>query len=138
MDRRTFFLTSAASLGLTSTPILASPLTYTPNLHREHLNNGETVILFFKASWSGTCAAQEEVLETLKSQDPSYEQNITFIDIDWDTYGPSVMADRMKITRRSTLVVLKGKREITRLVADTSERNIKKLLDSALNAARNG
>ena len=44
------------------------------------------------------------------------------------------MADRLKIPRRSTLVVLKGKGEVGRIVADTSERNIKKLMDAALAA----
>jgi thioredoxin 1 len=137
MDRRTFFLATAASYALTSLPVFAEPLTYTPGLHRDHLKDGKTVILFFKASWSGTCIAQEEVLAKLKQDNSAYDENITFINIDWDTFGPSVMADRMKIKRRSTLVALKGKGEISRLVADTSERNIKKLLDDALNAATN-
>ncbi len=58
-----------------------------------------------------------------------------FIDVDWDTYGNSVMADRLKIPRRSTLVAMKGKKEIGRIVADTSKRNIKTLVDAALDAA---
>ena len=45
------------------------------------------------------------------------------------------MADRLKIPRRSTLVAMKGKKEIGRIVADTSKRNIKTLVDAALDAA---
>jgi hypothetical protein len=76
-------------------------------------------------------------LNSLKQQNSAYEQNVTFINVDWDVYGDSVMADRLKIPRRSTLVALKGKQEIGRIVADTSERNIKKLMDAALAAATN-
>lgn len=135
MNRRTLILSAGATLVLPALPAFAAPLDYTPGLTKERLDAGETVFLDFKASWCGTCRAQERVLTDLKKQNSAYEQNITFINVDWDTYGTSEMAARMKIPRRSTLVVLKGKQEIGRLVADTSERNIKKLMDAALTAA---
>lgn len=135
MNRRTLILSGAATLVLPAVPAFAAPLDYTPGLAKERLDAGETVFLDFKASWCGTCRAQERVLTKLKAANPAYEQNVTFINVDWDTYGNSQMADRLKIPRRSTLVVLKGNQEIGRLVADTSERNIKKLMDAALAAA---
>lgn len=137
MNRRTLILSGAATLVLPASPAFAAPLDYTPGLMKERLAAGETVFLDFKAPWCGTCRAQERVLNKLKSEDGTYEQNITFINVDWDTYGKSQMADRLKIPRRSTLVALKGKQEIGRIVADTSERNIKKLMDAALSAATN-
>ena len=137
MNRRTLILSGAATLVLPALPALAAPLDYKPGLTKERLDAGETVFLDFKASWCGTCRAQERVLEALKAANGDYEKNITFINVDWDTYGNSVMADRLKIPRRSTLVALKGKQEIGRIVADTSERNIKKLMDAALAAATN-
>ena len=137
MNRRTLILSGAATLVLPALPALAAPLDYKPGLTKERLDAGETVFLDFKASWCGTCRAQERVLEALKAANGDYEKNITFINVDWDTYGNSVMADRLKIPRRSTLVALKGKQEIGRIVADTSGRNIKKLMDAALAAATN-
>ncbi|MGB7317609.1 MAG: thioredoxin family protein [Planktotalea sp.] len=135
MNRRTLILSGAATLVLPALPALAAPLEYTPGLTKERLDAGETVFLDFKADWCGTCRAQERVLTELKKQNGAYEQNITFINVDWDTYGKSVMADRLKIPRRSTLVALKGNKEIGRVIADTSERGIKKLMDAALAAA---
>lgn len=134
MNRRTI-LSLAAALAMTPLTALAAPLDYAPGLTKERLAAGETVFLDFKASWCGTCRAQENVLKKLKAGNPAYEANITFINVDWDTYGDSIMADKLKIPRRSTLVVLKGDKEIGRIVADTSERNIKKLMDAALGAA---
>ncbi|WP_085306670.1 thioredoxin family protein [Planktotalea arctica] len=135
MNRRTMILSGAATLALPALPAFAAPLDYTPGLLKERIEAGDTVFLDFKASWCGTCRAQERVLTSLKQQNPAYDENITFINVDWDTYGTSQMAERMKIPRRSTLVVLKGKEEIGRIVADTSERSIKKLMDAALSAA---
>lgn len=134
MNRRTLLslATAAALLPLTA---LAAPLDYTPGLTKERLAAGETVFLDFKASWCSTCRAQEAVIKKLKAENADYESNITFINVDWDTYGNSIMADKMRIPRRSTLVALKGRKEIGRIVADTSERNIKKLMDAALEAA---
>ncbi len=137
MNRRTLILSGAATLVLPALPAFAAPLDYTPGLMKERLAAGETVFLDFKADWCGTCRAQERVLNALKSANGAYEQNITFINVDWDTYGKSDMASRLKIPRRSTLVVLKGKKEIGRVVADTSERGIKTLMDAALTAATN-
>lgn len=135
MNRRTLILSGAAALALPALPAYAAPLDYTPGLLKERLAAGETVFLDFKASWCGTCRAQERVLTSLKQQNGAYVENVTFINVDWDTYGESQLASRLKIPRRSTLVVLKGKTEIGRIVADTSERNIKKLMDAALSAA---
>lgn len=134
MKRRDFLILSAAAA---TVPGLAqaAPLDYKPGLVQEHLAAGETVFLDFKASWCTTCAAQERVLDKLKAENPSYEHVITFVNVDWDTYRKAQFTQRLRIPRRSTLVVLKGDAEIGRLVADTREEKIKELLDAALAAA---
>ena len=136
MDRRNFLaLSGAATLSATAGRAGAAPLDYAPGLVTERLKAGETVFLDFKASWCTTCKAQERALEALKSENPAYEQAITFINVDWDTYGKSDLAKSLKIPRRSTLVVLKGDKELGRIVADTSKASIKALMDTALAAA---
>lgn len=134
MDRRTFLIAAGASL-LTPGMALAKPLDYTPGLVRDRLAKGETLFLDFKASWCTTCAAQERVLTALKSENPAYERRLTFINIDWDEFGRSDIVKRMNIPRRSTLVVLKGDAELGRIVAQTSRKQIKALMDTALQAA---
>jgi thiol-disulfide isomerase/thioredoxin len=134
MDRRSFLALSAAGLAL-PTFAMAKPIDYTPGLLEERLKAGETVFLDFKASWCSTCAAQERVLDKLKAENPAYENVITFVNVDWDTYRKAQFTQRLRIPRRSTLVVLKGDTEIGRLVAETREEKIRDLLDSALAAA---
>ena len=52
--------------------------------------------------------------------------------VDWDTYkGHSVTKSR-RIPRRSTLVLIKGGKEVGRLVAATGKETIKSLLDKGL------
>ncbi|MDA7429397.1 thioredoxin domain-containing protein [Primorskyibacter aestuariivivens] len=136
MKRRDFLVLSAvaAAAGLPM-QAHAAPLDYKPGMLKDRLNAGETVFLDFKADWCGTCQAQERVIKALKEENPAYEANITFINVNWDVYGSSQMASRMKIPRRSTLVVLKGDDELGRLVADTREDKIRALMDVALNAS---
>jgi hypothetical protein len=74
------------------------------------------------------------VINALIKEDPAYKTAITFMNVDWDTWGESAIVKEMKIPRRSTLVVLKGSKELGRLVADTSEANIRALMDTALAA----
>ena len=132
MKRRDFIALGGASLGALAAPAWAGPLQYTDGLLKAHLAAGDTVFLDFKASWCSTCAAQERLLQGLKAQNPAYEANITFIDVDWDQYGRSDLVRRLKIPRRSTLVVMKGDQEYGRIVAQTGVDQIKQLMDGAL------
>ncbi|RMD89459.1 MAG: thioredoxin [Alphaproteobacteria bacterium] len=132
MHRR-LFLAAAAALAL-ATPAPAAE-DYTPGLVKKALAEGKTVFLDFKASWCTTCAAQERVIEALKAENPAYEQAITFINVDWDAYRGAEITRALKIPRRSTLVVLKGDKELGRIVAGTSRAEIKALMDTALQAA---
>lgn len=134
MNRRELILLGGASL-IVPTVVLANPMNYRPNLEKELLAEGKTVFMDFKADWCGTCKAQERVLNRLKEENLAYEANIAFVNVDWDIYGRSTLVQKMKIPRRSTLVVLKGKRELGRLVADTKETSIRALMDTALAAA---
>ncbi|MEO1780228.1 MAG: thioredoxin family protein [Pseudomonadota bacterium] len=133
MDRRTFILASAAAL---SAPAIASAKTdVDPATVTQALANGETVFVDFYTDWCTTCRAQQRALQALKSSNPEYEQAILFYSINWDKHKSSDFAKQLRIPRRSTLLVLKGDEEIGRLVAGTSEAQIKGLLDAGLSVA---
>ncbi|WP_435140034.1 thioredoxin domain-containing protein [Pseudopelagicola sp. nBUS_19] len=136
MKRRDFLILSAMATA-TVVPISAEakPIDYTPGLVEKHLAEGDTVFLDFKAHWCTTCAAQERRITSFKEQNPAYEANITFINVDWDDYHDSSIVEFLKIPRRSTLVVLKGNQELGRIVASANKNEIKALMDKALNAA---
>jgi len=108
---------------------------YTPGLVDTLLAEGKTVFIDFKTSWCTTCAAQERVIGGLISENPAYSENIAFVNLDWDQYANDELSQRLRIPRRSTLVVLKGDTELGRIVAGTSVSQIKGLLDTALAAA---
>lgn len=135
MQRRDF-LTLAASLTLAPFAVRAGDATlYTPGAAEAAMDEGKVVLLDFWASWCSTCAAQERVLAALKAENPAYEANIAFFVVDWDEYGKGELSKALKIPRRSTLVALKGREEIGRIVAGTGKAEIKALLDAALASA---
>ena len=136
MNRRDFLTTVAAATALPTLGFAATE--YVPGLVQKHLAAGDTVFLDFKAHWCTTCNAQARAINAIKSGNADYASNIVFIDVDWDQYGRSDLVKSLNIPRRSTLVVLKGDKELGRLVADTSSRRIKTLMDTALAAALTG
>ena len=72
------------------------------------------------------------MLEELRASDARYNKTITFMLVDWDTYARKPVTTSRNIPRRSTFVLIKGGKEIGRLVAVTSEAQIKALLDKGL------
>lgn len=134
MNRRDFMmLTAAVTLAM---PAMARAATdYTPQLLKAELAAGKTVFLDFKADWCSTCKSQERTINALKAANPAYAANIAFINVDWDEWGDSAIVTEMNIPRRSTLVVLKGGKELGRIVAGTAKAEIMALMDTALQAA---
>ena len=129
MDRRTFL---AASAAFAAAGPAFSGAQYKKGLVEKELAAGKTVFLDFYTDWCTTCKAQQVKLSKLKKENPAYEENIAFINVDWDKYSNSKLAKDLNIPRRSTLVVLKGDKELGRIVAGTSTKDIKALMDTAL------
>ena len=134
MDRRTF-LAAFAAVAVAGPALAGTGKAYKPGLVEKELAAGKTVFLDFYTDWCSTCARQGRVINALKAQNSKYEKNISFISVDWDKHARSNLSKRLNIPRRSTLVVLKGDTELGRIVAGTSKKHIKALLDKALSAA---
>ena len=132
MQRRVFL----AGLGATVLPgaISAYPsVPYVEATFPDLRDTTDKLVLNWRASWSLTCQIKEELITDLITENPVYRQ-LTFVDVDWDTFGPSVWAQRLKVERRSTLIAMRGTQEITRIVNEPHELQIKRFLDAAVSA----
>lgn len=132
MNRRTFL--TAAAVALAVSPAFAGE-DYTPGAIKSALAEGKTVFVDYATDWCSTCARQERVIAKLRSENPAYDATMVFIRVDWDKFGSHDVATSRNIPRRSTLLVLKGDQELGRIVAGTSESDIKALMDRGLAAA---
>lgn len=132
MKRRTF-LVAVGALSLTPVSALAADFVeYKPGVIDAELAKGKTVFVDYSATWCGTCKRQERVINALRSANPSYDAGMTFVRVDWDTYKNEDVTVFRGIPRRSTLIVLRGDDELGRIVAGTSEAQIKKLMDTGI------
>lgn len=140
MNRRDFLrVTAAVSLAApvlsTNRALAANSVAYTEGLEKTLLADGKTVFLDFSATWCGTCKAQERVIDALRAENPAYDAGISFVRVDWDDFGDGTLSHALNIPRRSVLVVLRGEKELGRVVAQTGRDEIKALLDLALTPA---
>lgn len=135
MNRRHFLTASCATLILPLPALAAERTFYTPGLAEDAMAAGKLVFLDFWTNWCPTCATQHRVVTELRASDPTYDQKITFITVEWDKYSDGPLSKGLRIPRRSTLVALKGQTEIGRIVAGTAKADIKALMDQALATA---
>jgi hypothetical protein len=132
MKRRSFIAILAASI---FSPFVAQAegfIDYTPGAIEDALAAGQTVFVDYSAVWCSTCARQEHVIDALRAEDPAYDAAMTFIKVDWDTYGRHEVATSRSIPRRSTLLVLRNDQELGRIVAGTATSAIQELMDRGL------
>jgi len=132
MKRRAFIALSFA-VAMAPMSVLADGFkAYTPGAIQDALAAGKTVLVDYSATWCSTCARQARVINSLRDGDPSYDDAMTFIKVDWDTYSREEVTTSRNIPRRSTLIVLRGDEELGRIVAGTATGQIKDLLDLGL------
>ena len=134
MLRRRFLLSSAA-FSCAPVALQAYPAeSFSPALWSSLSDTSDVVVLNYRASWSLTCQIKADILAKLLSENPDYER-LTFIDVDWDQHKRSDLVKSLNVPRRSTLIALKGDKELGRIVAGTGKSQIKSLMDTALQAA---
>lgn len=136
MNRRSFLTVSAVLLAIPKILLAREGSTeYTPGLIQEKLAAGETVFVDYAATWCSTCKRQERIVNELRASNSAYDENISFVTVDWDKFGRHEVATSRKVPRRSTLILLRGDSELGRIVAGTNSGQIKALLDLALTAS---
>lgn len=134
MPTRRNILIGLVGLGATSLSVVTANgldfIDYTGTELDDLVAGGEPYVINFYATWCPTCAAQQRVLDSLQSESDAYRA-IPILRVDWDTYGNGELARAMAIPRRSTLVLMRGRTELGRLVAETRKDRISALLDLA-------
>lgn len=133
MNRRTFVATAAAMGLLPAAASADDYVTYAPGIIEKALADGKTVFVDYSATWCSTCKRQERVVNGLRAENSSYDEAMTFVKVDWDDFARHAVTTSRNIPRRSTLLVLRGDKELGRIVAGTSESDIKALMDTGLN-----
>ena len=90
-------------------------------------NADRPVAVHFHADWCPTCRAQDQAIQSLKAE-PGLD--LTLLVANYDT--EKALKRRFKVNAQSTLVVLHGQKERTRLVGETTTAAIRTALKTAL------
>ncbi|MFM2121457.1 MAG: hypothetical protein RL722_2925 [Pseudomonadota bacterium] len=88
---------------------------------------GQPVALHFHADWCPTCRAQDKTLQSMKDEKGL---DLTILTVNYDTEKD--LKKRFGIRMQSTLVVLKGDKEVSRLAGDSSADGLRGALKAAL------
>jgi thiol-disulfide isomerase/thioredoxin len=132
MNRRHFLGSTSAMIAFPMMAQAAQFVDYQPGVIQAALAEGRTVFVDYSADWCGTCKRQERVIDALRAADPAYDGAMIFVRVDWDKFKSHEVTTSRGIPRRSTLLVLRGTEELGRIVAGTSESDIKALMDLGL------
>ena len=129
MNRRQFVtLTGAAACAPFNAHAAYAPEAFVMNTWRQQRNSNAHVIYNFRAAWSLTCDLKAQVLDDLICSEARFAA-LPIVEVDWDTFGPSDMAQHLKIRRQSTLIALRGKDEVARLEHQPYEEPLRAFLN---------
>lgn len=134
MLTRRHLLATGLALAALPTTGFAEVRAYVPGLAEQAMRDGKRIVLIFGADWCSTCRRQERIITDLRAASPRYDAELTLIRVDWDVHGTGELSRALAVPRRSTLIAFKGETELTRIVAGTGAKEIKALMDQALDA----
>jgi thioredoxin 1 len=132
MNRRTFISVLTGLVLMSGMSFANESIVYTPGLIKDRLSAGETLFVDYSATWCSTCKRQEKILTKIRENNSAYDEKMTFVKIDWDTYKGHEVTSSRNIPRRSTLLVLRGDEEIGRIIAGTDPKEIEALMAKGL------
>jgi len=117
----------AMSLLAACAAALAAEVPYTKAAFDKALADGKPVVVDFWASWCPTCKEQKPIVRALMN-DPK-RKNLTLFLADFDK--EEALKKQLGVTMQSTLVVLKGGKEVARSTGQTDKAELGALLDKA-------
>lgn len=106
---------------------LAAELPYTKAAFDKALADGKPVVVDFWASWCPTCKEQKPIVKGLMNE--AKRKNLTLFLADFDK--EEALKKQLGVTMQSTLVVLKGGKEVARSTGQTDKAELGALLDKA-------
>jgi thiol-disulfide isomerase/thioredoxin len=88
----------------------------------------ESMVVYVFAPWCTTCKQQESIIDKIMHN--SRFDKVRYYVVDFDNDKDSMR--KLKANTRSTILIYKGKQEITRSANDTDPVSIQNLLEKAL------
>ena len=138
MNRRDILM-AAAALGLARVVMAgpaaakaADPVVYSPEALAAELAAGKAVVLDFAASWCPSCLAQGRAIQALRAENPAYDAGLVFMVADWDTWKDTEIAQRLGVTGRGAVRILKGDAIVARSDQHLQKAQMQAFLDAAL------
>ena len=108
--------------------LAADRFTYEAKAFQAAREAGKPILVHVTAPWCGECKAQKPIVAALALQ-PEYK-DLTIFDIDFDSQKDALRA--LNVQKQSTLVIYKGKAEVTRAVGITRREAIEAIFKKAL------
>ncbi len=121
------FLTAAALLCCAALAQALEVKPYSAPALAEAQKGDKPVALHFHADWCPTCKAQASLLQTLKAESGL---ELTVLVANYD--DEKELKRRFNVRGQSTLVVLRGNKEVTRSVGDTTVAGLRTALKAGL------
>lgn len=105
----------------------AMPEPYSKEALQEAMEADKPIVLDFKASWCPVCQRQGRVLEQLLAQEKFSDLVVFTVDYDKE----KELKRQYRVTAQSTLIVLRGDKEVDRATGITNPAAIEKLISAA-------
>lgn len=126
-------LCAAAAAAVSESPLKA----FDPRVLLEAQGAGRPVLIQVASQFCEVCAFQRETLDQLAAQSTPFKE-ILYLKLTMDRPESADVMRALNFPGRGTLVLLRGTRELGRLVGTARPEDIRKLLEKAIPSGRSG
>lgn len=96
--------------------------------------SGQVALLHFTSDDCAACKRQRLFLDDIRLLNPSFDQALTYVEVDIDTLAAGTFARQLDVQRSGSILLLQNGKPLGQMISSTARADIHALMELAFSA----